>query len=312
MWLKWKPWKGYNFCVLQFDSNHLLQGLKIVSSVFAHPRAQWKGSKGVFETSPVSTWKGKWVWAFTAAWQLLLWDSSCTVPGGKWPFSFITAFLPWFKRVKEKFALVPLKMDWPSLCSTEPTFTDWQLILSVQKSHCSNICLTTKPSVPSWRKNTFSFFFLPPASFPGVPLQLFSHETIAGFRLTPKEESTTQNHIPSGFPRQEHSPCLLACSTGELPVAPGRMCPLGLCTCALGFPSDPDGDKCLWEEKVSAPSKFLHHALMEAEQPDKQQWGVAVVSGKYSQWTSNFSWQLFYFFVIFFSCTQLNALNWLW
>lgn len=36
-------------------------------------------------------------------------------------------------------------------------------------------------------------------------------------------------------------------------------------------------------KKVLAPSKFLHNVIMEAEQPDKQQRSVAVVSGKYSE-----------------------------
>lgn len=39
MQLQLKSWKDYNFYILQFDSNHLLQGFKIVSSVLPHPRA---------------------------------------------------------------------------------------------------------------------------------------------------------------------------------------------------------------------------------------------------------------------------------
>lgn len=87
MQLKWKSWKDYNFYIVQFDSNHLLQGFKIVSSVFPHPRALRKRSlKGAFETITLPTWEGRLVSAFAAAWQLLMGNSSFTDGGGNGHF----------------------------------------------------------------------------------------------------------------------------------------------------------------------------------------------------------------------------------
>lgn len=180
------------------------------------------------------------MWAFTAAWQLLLWNSSSTDRGEKailiynWNLPLVSVHevrnLPWrlFKWIGHHFASLNLL-----------AFTGWLLILSAHNSHCRNICLTRKPSAPSWRKISFSFLLQTSPVSPAAVLP-WNNRWI---QAHPKRRDHDPNSIPSGLPRQEHSQFLLACSTGELPVPPARMCPLGLCTCALGFPRDWDGEK---------------------------------------------------------------------
>lgn len=262
--------------------------------------------KGVFETSP----PGK-----ESECEPSRQPGSCScgilplLTGEKWPFWFITEIFPWFQCVK--WGMCPgasynglgiTFLHWTHWLLTDNWFYQHRTATARTSASPENLPfhhLEEKSAFPSSRRTPL---VSPAAVLPWNNGWIQAH---------PKRGDHNPNSIPSGSPQGRNTliPCWLAAQGSCLSHQPG--CVHLASALVLLDPRVAQMERKVFGNKRFQPlSKFLHNVLMEAEQADKQHWGVAVASGKYSQWTSNFT---FNFFVISsFSCTWLNALNWLW